>query len=101
MKTPPYRNHRADSDARRSPSANRSTNTPRASENRRIPPIVSHRRYPSLYQDFEPLFQRKRTTSLASSADKLSDRRDWKFPYVRVFALLVIVAIIAALAANS
>ncbi|HTO04316.1 MAG TPA: hypothetical protein VL069_11470 [Opitutus sp.] len=63
--------------------------------------MISHRRYPSLYGEFEPLSPRSRPTRSATSTKLSSDRADWNFPYVRVFALLLIIAIIAALATQA
>ena len=62
-------------------------------------------RYPSLYQDFEPFFQRdrrsrKRVTAPASAAGKTSvERHIQKIAKVRLIAALAIIVIIVALMA--
>ena len=100
MKTQAYQNSRKESNVRRSPPANRSPGK-LTSEKHWSPPVITHRRYPSLYQDFEPLFPRNRASRSTTDSNAASLRHNWRFPYVRVFAILLIIAIIAALAANA
>ena len=100
MKTQAYLNSRKESNLRPSPRANRSPGKLTA-EKHWSPPVITHRRYPSLYQDFEPLFPRNRASRSTTDSNAASLRHNWRFPYVRVFAILLIVAIIAALAANA
>ena len=93
MKTQPHLNTRTD----------RRTN----GDIRWLPPPIQHRRYPSAYEDFEPLRQRNRPTRRITEENPTNagytevESNLMEFPYVRVFALLAIVAIMAALAATT
>lgn len=99
MKPQAYLNSRKDSSVRRSPPAHRSPGK-LTSEERSGPPVIAHRRYPSFYEDVEPLFPRNRPSGSTTTANIPTERHDWQFPYIRVFAILLIIAIIAALAAK-
>jgi hypothetical protein len=74
-------------------------------ENSRVEPAVPHRRYPSLSEDFEDLFHRPpgTRTRAAKSADLAGSDEGDPSPvaYVRIIALLIIVAILATLAVNA
>lgn len=66
-----------------------------------------HPRYPSLSGDFEPFFpgnrspRRRIPTKTRMSGSSTIENNSPQIPYVRVFALLAIIAIIAALLANA
>src|SRR5688572_29053939 len=98
MKTQPNRHTRSDSsDAGPSPHRDRLLSEQGTdAENLRVRPIILHRRYPSLSDDFMPLFRRTPRTRRPAIRSEISTHT-----YVRVIALLVIIAIIAALAANT
>ena len=92
----------------------RSRNRNRFNEERRkhggihwTPPAITHRRYPSLAEDFERLSPPSRptyraaVTKTAPPADTFREEIWSKIPWVRVIALAALVATIAALAANA
>lgn len=58
--------------------------------------MVPYRRYPSLSDDGQPWFPRR-----AESESVLVEQGHWRFTYVRIAALLGIIAIIVYLAATS
>ena len=69
----------------------------------RSPPVVPHRRYPSLSDDGQPYFPRlrrkKRPMEESMTVPRASENDRPVFFSVRAIALLAIVAIIAALVA--
>jgi len=71
----------------------------------RSPPVVPHRRYPSLSDDGQPWFPRaswsRGTETESSSAITSREANPSEFSYVRVIAIAGIVAIIATLVANA
>lgn len=70
----------------------------------RPPPAVQYRRYPSLSDDGQPYFPRLRRTrnvGAAARAEARVRRDPAPLLSVRLFALLAIVAIIAALLATA
>ena len=78
------------------PSPNRDQLTNQWATDAEIPrfePVVPHRRYPSLSEDFEPLFHRPTSAHSTRSNESIS--------YVRIITLLIIVAIIATLIVNA
>lgn len=74
--------------------------------NARPPPAVAYRRYPSLSDDGQPWFPRLRRARRnpdenVSVVNRANENDVSSFFSVRAFALLAIVAIIAALVANA
>ena len=105
MKPQPHRNAGAYHDAGRSPTGTRSGSEREVHATiLRNPPVVTHRRYPSLSDDGQPYFPRFRRKSrrMLESTTVARAPVDNDRPVslsVRAVALLVIVAIIAALVA--
>ena len=105
MKTP-NRNTRSNSDAGSSLHPGSSTtHSASGAENSHVEPAVPARRYPSLAEDFEPLLHRPpgTRTRAAKLADLTSPDEGDASPvaYVRIIALLIIVAILATLIVNA
>lgn len=75
-----------------------------AATHRHSPAVIPHRRYPSLSDDGQPFFPRsrppRRSATESATATSASEGNRSRIPYVRVFSLLAIIAIIAALVAN-
>lgn len=74
--------------------------------NARPPPAVTYRRYPSLSDDGQPYFPRLRRArrsadKSAAAVNSANESDPSPFFSVRAFALLAIVAIIAALVASA
>jgi hypothetical protein len=106
MKPQSHRNTRTPHDAGRSPRETRSAREGGMhANNRRSPPAVPHRRYPSLSDDGQPWFPRapwsRGTETESSSAITSREASPSEFSYVRVIAIAAIVAIIATLVASA
>ena len=102
MKTQPNRNRRANRAVPGSPPVRSSGLRSAYAENPYTPRITPYPRYPSLAGDFEARSERSRENlyTTTKSAASSSNSVHWEIPYVRILALLLIIAIIVALAAN-
>ena len=105
MKPQPHRNAGAHPDAGRSPTGTRFVSEREVNPaNLRSPPVVPHRRYPSLSDDGLPYFPRlqpkTRRREESVTVTRVAVQKDQPiFSSVRAIAVLAIVAIIAVLVA--
>lgn len=101
-----YRDSEADPIAGSPPDENRSIRERRMhAADARPPPAISYRRYPSLSDDGQPWFPRlrraRRSADESAAANSANESDPSPFFSVRAFALLALVAIIAALVAGA